>query len=100
MIDMDYTDIKWQQLLESGCFLTAEIGGRIITVHMPVNGVLMQRFGMYIADRAVENVDVQLFENFTELYESMRRLMPLMEWQVQAVDANSMVTGEVVGFGS
>lgn len=86
MIDMDYTDIKWQQLLEAGYFLTAETCDQIITVHMPVNGTLMQRFGMYIADHAAEDVDVQLFENFTELYERMRRFVPLMEWQIQSSD--------------
>lgn len=94
MIDMDYTDIKWQQLLEAGYFLTAETCNQIITVHMPINGTLMQRFGMYIASSTAEDVDVQLFENFTELYESMRRFVPLMEWQVQSSDLATL-TGRV-----
>ena len=94
MIDMDYTDIKWQQLLEAGYFLTAETCDQIITVHMPINGTLMQRFGMYIVDPTAKDVDVHLFENFTELYEKMRRFVPLMEWQVQSSDLPNL-TGRV-----
>lgn len=94
MIDMDYTDIKWQQLLEAGYFLTAETCNQIITVHMPINGTLMKRFGMYVADRTAEDVDVHVFENFTELYERMRRFVPLMEWQIQSSDLSNF-SGQV-----
>lgn len=95
MIDMDYTDIKWQQLLADGYFLTAENCEQIITVHMPVNGVCMQRFGLTVENRQAENVDVHLFENFTELYETMRRFVPMMDWQAQWMGSSSERAGEV-----
>lgn len=83
MIDMDYTDIKWQQLLAAGYFLTIETPSQLITVHMPINGELLQRFGLYITPLDRENkADVHLFKNFTEAYEAMQRMAPLMDWQV------------------